>query len=95
MPIATDWRQSLEIGESLAACYAAQSETKEWVMAKGNERSFADILAETVGKAITDIRQHVVEEPWFGQVLREFPARDAHQSQVIEQDSASDIHIDV
>lgn len=49
-------------------------------MAKGNPQSFADILAETVGKAITDIRQHVVEEPWFGQVLREFPARDVERN---------------
>jgi hypothetical protein len=86
MPIATDWRQSLAIGASLAACYAARSEIKECIMAKGNDRSFADILAETVGKAITDIRQHVVEEPWFGQVLREFPARDIEHGQTVGQE---------
>ena len=64
-------------------------------MAKGNPQSFADILAETVGKAITDIRQHVVEEPWFGQLLREFPARDAAHEQAIERDAAGENHIDV
>jgi len=55
-------------------------------MEKGNDRSFADILAETVGKAITDIRQHVVEEPWFGQVLREFPAREMERGQTVEHE---------
>ncbi len=46
-------------------------------MPKDNQPTFADILAETIGKAVTDIRQHVVEEPWFGQVLREYPAPEA------------------
>lgn len=55
-------------------------------MAKGNERSFADILAETVGKAITDIRQHVVEVPWFNQVLRDFPMRDVERNPTDEID---------
>jgi hypothetical protein len=85
----------MAIGASEAACYAARSEIKECIMAKGDQRSFADILAETVGKAITDIRQHVVEEPWFGQVLRELPVRDATHEQAIERDAASENHIDV
>jgi hypothetical protein len=85
----------MAIGASEAACYAARSEIKECIMAKGDQRSFADILAETVGKAITDIRQHVVEEPWFGQVLREFPAHDATHDQAYEEDAAIRDDIDL
>lgn len=62
------------------------SNEKEFVMAKSN-RGFADILAETVGKVITDIRQHVVEEPWFGQTLREFSARVVERGQAVEQET--------
>ncbi len=93
--IATDWQQSLAMWGWVVACYADRPELKECIMAKENQRGFADILAEAVGKAVTDIRQHVVEEPWFGQVLREFPGRDSTHDQAVDRDAAIENEIDL
>ena len=39
-------------------------------MLKDNSNpSFADIIADILGDAISDVRQRVVEEPWFGKML--------------------------
>lgn len=55
---------------------------------QSNPRSLSDIIAEVVGTIATDVRQHVVEEPWFGRAVTPLPER-AHNISPEQHDTNS------
>jgi hypothetical protein len=59
------------------------------------ERGFFEELSKGFADAIADIREKVVEEPWFGRAVTERETESPQWPQAREEQSPAGLHIEI